>query len=138
MNKSTLTASLVLAMMICGPSTRVLAQKSSGNGSERALTFRDQVTHGTVPPGQFGGPVLNHPELNTRASQAAGRRGQRILSHAPPLRHGGTNSVGSSGLSKDAGMGLAASGIPKHRGRSQSHHRLHARPDESDRTPSLL
>jgi len=57
---------LLALIIICGwPLLGARAQEGSGQGAGHVLIHRGQPTHGTVPPGQVGGPVLNHPELNT-------------------------------------------------------------------------
>lgn len=59
--KKSLVALLVITTI--GLPLAINAQESAD--ISHLLSFKGEPTHGTVPPGQVGGPVLNHPELNT-------------------------------------------------------------------------
>ena len=60
-----LAAALALAMIGAWPlSARAQQEQAPGQGPG-PVALKGQPTQGTVPPGQVGGPVLNHPELAT-------------------------------------------------------------------------
>ncbi len=56
----------MIAFMILGGQMAIaLAQDGNGYTPSQVPTVKSESVYSTPPPGQVGGPILNHPELNT-------------------------------------------------------------------------
>jgi len=56
---------MISFMIVSGQIFSALAQDESAYPAVQVTSVKGESTYGTPPPGQVGGPVLNHPELNT-------------------------------------------------------------------------
>lgn len=55
----------MIVMILSSQMVGALAQDENGYTPSQVPSVKGESVYGTPPPGQVGGPILNHPELNT-------------------------------------------------------------------------